>query len=423
MGGQVQNDSGAAGREISLAGKIALLTATALALLGTPLVSPAMPEIAQTFAPQLDTDPVARLILSIFGWENNPEGVRSIARFILLSVPALFIVLGAPMVGWLSDRLGRRKLLIWSLVLFGVAGTSGFFAQTWTGMFIGRALLGVSIAGIKSLTVAMVGDYFEGDERAKFIGWQGSAMKFGGVVFLLLGGFLAEYSWGAPFWGYLLAFVALPGVVYCLYESAPQAVSGAASKAPSAHAMPTGTTVLILLSAFLASVLFFLTLVQSPFYVREALNGTPSMRGIAVAIANLAGAATAVFFYRIKARLGYLDIFAIIFATIALGYWIVVLMPSYEWLLVGMVVAGCGFGLIVPAQSAWMISTVPAARRGYAIGLVTTAMFLGQFAAAPLFATPFSVEGDPVAPFRAAAIALMALSVIYFFVSRVKPTN
>ena len=185
-------------QQLSAHGLFVILAATGIALLATPLASPAMPQIAKVFAENAQSEAFARAILSAISILPGEASVIFLVKFILLSIPALFIILGAPLVGWLSDNVGRKSLLNVSLIVFGLAGTSGYFADSFMFMFIGRAVLGLSIAGIKTATVAMVGDYYEGPERNRIIGWQGSAMKFGGVIFMLLGGFLANSSWQAP---------------------------------------------------------------------------------------------------------------------------------------------------------------------------------------------------------------------------------
>ncbi len=409
-----QPDMETPSRLISGYGKIALLLATALALLATPMVSPAMHDIAQHFGGQMETDPTARALTWMLSFTTDDVSIRLLIKFILLSIPALMIVVCSPLTGLLSDYWGRRKLLIYALILFAISGMSGYFVNTLTGLFIGRLLLGASIAAIKTLTVAMVGDYFLGKERDRFIGWQGSAMKFGGVAFLLLGGYLAEIHWRIPFWGYALAFVALPGVIWSLADVQPGAGSKATGKPGGVTpATPILAVSIITFSAFLASVLFFMTLVQLPFYMPEQFPGRgPKDVGIAIALANLVGAAVAIFFYRLKARLSYPAIFSLIFLVMGCGYAAVALAPSFPVLLLAMAICGCAFGMIVPAQSAWMLATVSNARRGFGIGLVTTGMFLGQFAA-PMAIEPFIDPANPGQVFQAAAIGLVSLAAIY----------
>ena len=399
--------------EISKHGLFVILAATAIALLGTPLASPAMPEIARVFAEHTQNEPFARAILAAISILPGDPSVIFLVKFILLSIPALFIILSAPLVGWLSDNIGRKVLLNGSLLVFGLSGASGYFADSFLFMFIGRAILGLSIAGIKTATVAMVGDYYQGAERNKIIGWQGSAMKIGGVIFMLLGGFLANFSWQAPFLGYLLAFVILPSGLIALSESLP-AITATRTRGMDDNlpAIPFWPSTYVFISAFLASGLFFITPVQLPFYLRNAFDASPFQMGAAIAVGNTMGALISLMYYRFKKRMNFVAIYAFIFFSMAAGYYVVAYASSYNGALLGMVVAGLGFGLYVPNHSSWILSIVSAKRRGFGVGLVTTAMFLGQFSA-PILVQPFIDPADPSAVWTTMSILLVALGAVY----------
>jgi MFS family permease len=404
--------------EISKHGLFVILASTAIALLGTPLASPAMPEIARVFAENAQNELFARAILRAISILPGDPSVIFLVKFILLSIPALFIILSAPLVGWLSDNIGRKDLLNISLLVFGVSGASGYFADSFYFMFVGRAILGLSIAGIKTATVAMVGDYYQGAERNKIIGWQGSAMKIGGVIFMLLGGFMANFSWQAPFLGYLLAFLILPSGLIALSGGLP--ATAASSKAPtddSLPAIPFWSAAYVFLSAFLASGLFFITPVQLPFYLRNAFTASPFEMGAAIAVGNTVGALISLTYYRFKRRMNFVAIYSFIFLAMAIGYFMVAEASTYNTALLGMVVAGLGFGLYVPNHSSWILSIVSPQRRGFGVGLVTTAMFLGQFSA-PILVQPFIDADDPTAVWRAMSTILLVLGGIYAVLSR-----
>jgi MFS family permease len=403
---------------ISTHGLFVILAATAVALLGTPLASPAMPEIARVFAENAQQEPFARAILSAISILPGDPSVIFLVKFILLSIPALFIILGAPLVGWMSDNVGRKNLLNGSLLIFGISGASGYFADSFFFMFVGRGILGLSIAGIKTATVAMVGDYYEGAERNKVIGWQGSAMKIGGVVFMLLGGFLANFNWQVPFLGYMLAFVILPSGFIALSERLPAAERTQTPGVDTAlPAIPFWPATYVFVSAFLASGLFFITPVQLPFYLRNAFSASPFEMGAAIALGNTVGALISLVYHRFKSRMNFVAIYAVIFLSMALGYFIVAVAGSYMVALVGMVVAGIGFGLYVPNHSSWILSIVSAKRRGFGVGIVTTAMFLGQFSA-PILVQPFIDPADPSAVWTAMGVLLVILCVVYSGLSR-----
>lgn len=398
-------------------GLFVILSATALALLGTPLASPAMPEIARVFTENAQNEAFARAILDLISILPGNPSVIFLVKFILLSIPALFIILSAPIVGWLSDNVGRKGLLNSSLLIFGVSGASGYFADSFLFMFVGRAILGLSIAGIKTATVAMVGDYYEGAERNKIIGWQGSAMKVGGVIFMLLGGFLANYSWQVPFLGYMLAFVVLPSGLVALSESLPAGAQAADEGSTDSPAIPFWPSTYVFVSAFLASSLFFITPVQLPFYLRNAFDASPFEMGAAIAVGNSVGALVSLIYFRFKQHMNFVGIYAFIFLSMAVGYFVVASASSYAVALLGMVLAGLGFGLYVPNHSSWILSIVSARRRGFGVGLVTTAMFLGQFSA-PILVQPFIDPGNPSAVWSSMSLLLLVLGGVYIVLAR-----
>ena len=403
---------------ISAHGLFVILAATAIALLGTPLASPAMPEIARVFAENAQSEPFARAILTAISILPGDPSVIFLVKFVLLSIPALFIILGAPLVGWLSDNVGRKGLLNSSLLIFGISGASGYFADSFLEMFIGRAILGLSIAGIKTATVAMVGDYYEGPARNRVIGWQGSAMKIGGVVFMLMGGFLANFNWQAPFLGYMLAFVILPSGLIALSESLPSVRATQPQEAgESMPDVPFWPSTYVFISAFLASGLFFITPVQLPFYLRNAFTASPFEMGAAIAVGNTVGALISLVYFKFKQHMNFVAIYAFIFLSMSVGYFVVALAPSYTIALLGMVLAGLGFGLYVPNHSSWILSIVSPKRRGFGVGLVTTAMFLGQFSA-PILVQPFIDPADPAAVWTTMSIILVILGALYAVLSR-----
>jgi MFS family permease len=398
-------------------GLFVILAATALALLSTPLAAPAMPEIAKVFADNAQNEPFARAILAAISILPGEPSVIFLVKFILLSIPALFIILGAPVVGWLSDNIGRKPLLNVSLLIFGIAGTSGYFAESFFFLFMGRAILGLSIAGIKTATVAMVGDYYEGAARNRVIGWQGSAMKFGGVIFMLLGGFLANFNWQVPFLGYMLAFVILPSGFIALSQHLPAARASTSIDDKALPAIPVGSATYVFISAFLASALFFITPVQLPFFLRNAFDATPFEMGAAIALGNTIGALTSLTYHQFRNHMNFVAIYAVIFVSMALGYFVVASATSYALALLGMVIAGTGFGLYVPNQSSWILSIVSQKRRGFGVGIVTTAMFLGQFSA-PILVQPFIDPTNPAAVWTAVSYTLFGLAVLYVVLSR-----
>ena len=137
-----------------------------------------------------------------------------------LTIPALFTALGAPVAGAWADRWGRRPVLIASVLLYGLAGSSGYYLDSLPWILVGRALLGLGVAGTMTVSTTLIADYYEGAERRSVMGLQAAANGFGGVIFLIAGGLLAEIEWRLAFLVYVTAFAFLPMMMKFLPEPA-----------------------------------------------------------------------------------------------------------------------------------------------------------------------------------------------------------
>ena len=101
-----------------------------------------------------------------------------------------FLLLG----GRMADLLGRRRMFIAGLLLFGVASLAGGLAQSDTMLIAARAFQGLGAALISPAALAIVTTTFsEGAERNKALGVWGAVAGAGGAAGVLLGGVLTEY--------------------------------------------------------------------------------------------------------------------------------------------------------------------------------------------------------------------------------------
>ncbi|HEY9658136.1 MAG TPA: MFS transporter [Allocoleopsis sp.] len=347
--------------------KATLLLSSSLTVMAGATIAPSLPAMRDYFAATANADYWVRLILT---------------------VPALFIAIGAPFVGTAIDRFGRKPLLAFAVLLYGIAGTSGAVLNDIGMILVGRVLLGLSVAGIMTTATALIADYYTGAARAQFLGFQAGFMGLGGVLFLSLGGFLADVNWRMPFLIYLLALLILPLVVLVLPE--PNRTEATQSLRDDAtEVFPWHIAGLTYLAALLSQIVFYLIPVQLPFYLKQLVNATASQSGLAIALATLFSAASAISYKQIKARLSFISIYAIAFLSMAIGYLVISVSPTYATVLVGLAIAGTGLGLLMPNMNVCLTSVTPGSLRGRVLGGLTTAFFLGQFVS-PILSQPLS---------------------------------
>lgn len=140
---------------------------------------------------------------------------------LLMSIFAVCSFFSAPVFGALSDRYGRKNILLISLfgsvigyVLFGIGGA------LWI-LFLGRIIDGLT-AGNISILFAYIADTTEPNERAKWFGYIGAVMGIGKIGGPALGGLLGSISIGLPFF-VTAVLILLSGIAvyFLLPESLP----------------------------------------------------------------------------------------------------------------------------------------------------------------------------------------------------------
>ncbi|MEC4804859.1 MAG: MFS transporter [Jaaginema sp. PMC 1079.18] len=377
--------------------KITLLLTSTLTIMSGATIAPSLPAMQSHFADV----------------ENAEFWVR-----LLLTMPALFIALGAPLAGQLVDNLGRKPLLIASALLYGLAGGSGFVLNSLFQMLAGRAFLGLAVAGIMVSATTLIADYYQGDRRSSFMGLQAAFMSLGGVVFLSVGGFIADLNWRFPFLIYLFSWVLVPAILWFLSEPNPAAVSDSANIdsniAVNPVKIPFKLLGLIYGSALILQIVFYMIPVQLPFYLKQLSEASASQSGIAIAFVTLFAAIASLNYGKIKTKLGYVKILSIAFLLIGLGYVGIGLAENYSIILLVLIPAGLGLGLLTPNLNVWTTTTVPAVLRGRALGGLTTCIFLGQFLS-PIATQPLNQLINLSGTYGFAGIFIAVLGAIFWF--------
>ena len=280
------------------------------------------------------------------------------------------MALASPVSGWVLDRVGRRRVLAAGLVIFGLAGASGLVLDSLGMLLAGRAVLGLAAAAVATSGTALIGDYFSADERSKVLGWQAAVVGLLGMSVQLAGGGLAQIGWRWPFAAYLIA-----------------------------------------LTAFVGMALYFVIPTQIPFYLERELGKGNLMIGLATATAAASGVPASLTYGRLRHRLGVRGVFALMFLLLAIGFGTMGAAASYPWVVAGMVPVGLAAGLLVPNLNSWTLEGTPSAYRGRGLGVMSCALYLGQFLS-PLALQP-AVSSAGVKPvFAGAALLTLAAALL-----------
>ena len=150
-----------------------------LDILGIGLIVPVLPKLIESFT------------------ENNIESASSVYG-IMVAVYALMQFIFAPVLGSLSDRYGRRPIILISLLGAGLDYLLLAFAPTLAWLFVGRVIAGITAANITTATAYIV-DVSPPEKRAQNFGILGAAFGLGFIIGPAIGGLLGEFGLRVPF--------------------------------------------------------------------------------------------------------------------------------------------------------------------------------------------------------------------------------
>lgn len=369
--------------------KVTLLLVSSLTIMSMITISASLPDMTKAF--------------------SNLPNAENLVK-LTLSFPALFIALTAIIAGKFIDKFGRLRLLGAALILYAIAGSSGYWLDNIYLILAGRALLGICVGITMTVATTLIADYYQGKSRQKFAGLQIAVMSLGGIMFVTLGGVLADISWRVPFLLYLFPLVILP--MTSLFLKEPKTLHIAKSKDTSVKSPKI--IWLVFINVMIMWILFFIIPVQIPFYLKSIGIEKNTLIGIAIASSTLFSVISSLSFSRIKDRLSYQQVFGIGYLLMALAFASISYGGSYGMVMIGMLLAGLGMGLMIPNANVWVMQLAPEQIRGQEIGRLTTFWFMGQFLS-PIILLPFLTIISESQLFSILTYVVLGLSIGFFF--------
>ena len=346
--------------------------------------------------------------------QMNPTGDQDLIIRLILTIPALFIAAFSPFAGRLIDRYGRLKFLYIALVVYGISGIAGFFLDTLNAILISRAILGLAVGMSMTIVVTLVGDYYQGMDRQKFIGLQIAFMSLGGILFISGGGALADITWRHPFLLYGLAFLFLPLAMLFLEE--PELHSEGVGQ--DTKAKSPSFIWFLFINTMLMWIIFFLIPVQLPFLMKDIGVKSNTLIGAAIALSTAASAISSISFSRLKGRFNFLIIFCVGYLLMGMGYLLISISDNYQLIMLAMLVSGFGIGLMIPNTNLWVMKIAPPSIRGKEIGKLTMFWFFGQFIS-PIILLPITNNYELPFTFQTMGLVMLGLSMIAFILTRI----
>ncbi len=335
-----------------------------------------------------------------------------------------------PLVGYLSDRFGRKNIIVPSLIIYGLGGIlSGFAAwkmgNAYTMILIGRIIQGIGAAGTAYIAMALVGDLYSGAQESKALGLIESSNGTGKILSPILGSLIALISWFAVFFAFpILCFITAVLVWFIVKEEKrvefkplPKYLNDLKKTFKQEGkwlipALMVGATGLFILFG----VLFYLSdVIEDTFKIDGIFKGSL----LAVPLLGLV-----VTSYITGAKIKQND--KLIRKSMVIGLLLlsasmvtVAFFKQLYWMMGFLTMGSIGTGLLLPCLNTLITGAVPKSERGMITSLYGSVRFLGVAFGPPIFGWLMGISHKTLF-FSVSGLSIVALLIAFFFINPVK---
>jgi len=363
-----------------------------MAVLGVATITPAFPKIVQ----ELNISPQdVGLLITVF------------------TFPGILLTL---VLGVLADRFGRRKILVPSLMLFGIAGGACVLARDFNLLLILRFFQGIGAASLMSLNVTIIGDLYSGRECTTAMGYNASVFNVGTAIYPAVGGALAMLGWYYPF---LLSFIAIPVgllVLFSLKNPEPKMEEHLKKYLSNVwQSIKNRQVVGLSIATIVTFILFYgAYLTYLPILIERSFGASSLIIGLILASMSLTTALASSQMGRLARVYSERNLLKAAFILYALALVIIPFVPNLWALLIPTLIFGVAHGISNPSRLTLLVGLAPIKHRAAFMSISATVLQLGQTLGPLLMGAIFGIWGM-AGPFYVGAglsIVMFALAVI-----------
>lgn len=298
---------------------------------------------------------------------------------VALTIPGLLVALLSPVVGILADHYGRKRLLVASIVGYGVFGLLPMFLDSLYAIIVSRVALGCVESVVVTVSTMLIGDYYSGAQRQKYLALQTTFASASAILFFMVGGALGEIGWRAPYVVYAVPLLLALVSKALLWEPKAASLAQGEEGGPALRFRP-----LLLLGicvvTFIGAVMFMILQIQMAYLLGDIGEHSPQTAGL-VASACSVMIVIGTLSVHMLARLGLRTphCLALAFGLVAASFVAIPAMHSWQGIMAVALVNGLGCGLMLPVLAIWNMRELPWQRRGLGTGMWYGSYCLGMF--------------------------------------------
>jgi predicted MFS family arabinose efflux permease len=315
------------------------------------------------------------------------DGTFAAQLVMVIAAPAM--AFGAPLIGWLASRFGKRRVLLASTLVYGLSGLACAYAPELYSLLALRVVLGFAAAGYITCAVSLIGDYYESHAaRDRLLGWFAFVGGGGSIIVLRIAAELTKMGgWQAPFALNALALVIFVMAWFLVKDVRRAAVSEGVGAASGSiwSAWPIYALIVLI------SISMYSVTIQGAYLMNDDGIADPVVQSNVLLMSTVGSMLGAYLFRFARPALGFHLTLALTWAALALGNVGFASTANVYLLAVFAGLVGAGSGLMQPLTQGTVLNSVAPSATARAMGVALGCIFLGQLLHLPVV-TPLRTE-------------------------------
>ncbi len=340
---------------------------------------------------------------------------KSIIQMVL-TIPSLLGMIFALIAGPLSTKISKKALVLSGLVSGFAGGTLAFFLGSISiyVLLFSSVLIGIGQGVNSTMSMALIADYFQGDDCSSLMGLQSAFVNGGTMLILLCSGSLASIHWNYSY----IVFLAFIPILFIVAKKLPYAPPQPMKADNGEKVKLNGTIYYTCFTIICFAIFMFVFQTNISLFIHNNHLGTATSSGLVNSTLSGVGAITGILYSRIRKLLKNYIIPTALIVT-AIGMTLPFSIGTLTSVFIAAACTGFGLSLIMPTTMYIVSSSVAPCMSATAIAIGNASSNLGMFIS-PLLINPLARilgDGSERIKFLISAIGLLALALIVLLVN------
>lgn len=326
---------------------------------------------------------------------------------LILTAPSIMIIPFSFLSSYLTSKITKRTIIMIGLSIYLIGGIGPQFVSSIELLLLLRLILGAGVGLVMPLSMTLINDFFEGKERTKMMGYNSAFSNFGGILTMLLAGWLATFGWRVPFNVYFLGL----GIFILIFFFLPKGEIQQPQKHEKKTRLPLAVYgyALAMGGIMLA---YYSIATNIALYLEQSELGGATLAGTIVSFTTVGGMITSLLLVQIEVAFKRFVVPIMLFGM-ALAFFLLSFTYSIPVIIMSVCLIGFGQGALFPTIVLYALDQVKPHLADRVIAWTSSMTFLGQFLSPIVLDNVGKIANQTTIRFQYGALAV---SIILFVI-------